>query len=187
MPRQQSLPTWFALNGCNDITASGINDVRTGEPINAGGLGAGDFFEVTEKEANDLSWPQIGTLHSGQYRRVQIHENATDAEIDKGKLVFLVTLLVPEVNVLTTLNHGVPNIVRGVVLNDVTPGNWCFVQELGIASVYVSGTVAAGGGITVGTSGNAAPGTTNLIGHALQARTGAGLVLALLDLPLVQG
>src|SRR5215475_10835127 len=65
MPLQQIITTWFALNGSNDESPSGVNDLRTGAPQFVGGLNIGDYFDLTEQEANEHSWTQIGILHAG--------------------------------------------------------------------------------------------------------------------------
>ena len=48
MPLQQALPTWLAINNCNFTSQSGQTDPVTGQPYNAGGLNAGDYFDLTQ-------------------------------------------------------------------------------------------------------------------------------------------
>ena len=187
MPLQQIITTWFALNGSNDDSPSGVADLRTGAAVFAGGLNAGDYFDLTEQEANEHSYDQIGILHAGRYRRVQLSPQATVANQGVGKLGFMPTLLVPELNIVTTQDLGVAAGRIVVFLNVVDPGKYCFVQELGIATVNLSGAVAAAGPVSVGAAGIAAPGSTSPIGYALGAVTAAGPGLVLLNLPVVQG
>jgi hypothetical protein len=187
MPLQQILPTWFAINACNDISPSGLNDNRTKAPLFAGGLNVGDYFDLTEQEAREHSFETTGILHAGRYRRVKVHEQANAVELAKGHLGFMPTVAVPDLNTVTSLGHGVAHGRIVVMLNTIDPGNYGFIQELGIASVHVVGTVAIGGPVSVGLLGTAIPGTTAEIGRGLQAHTGSGTTLVLLDLPVVQG
>jgi len=143
MPLQQIIPTWLALNGCNDTSASGISSLRTGEPVNAGGLALGDHFDLTEQEANSLSDLNTGLLHSGRYRRIQVHEGATAVNVRPGMLGGRVTSLIPELNILTTLDQSYVGTRRVVVfLNTIDPGNYGFVQELGITMVMCGSILA---------------------------------------------
>lgn len=84
MPLQPIVPTWLAINACNDASASGFVDLRTGQPVNAGGLNLGDYFDLTELQANQNSYKAQGLLHWGRYRRVQIDPNATAANVAQG-------------------------------------------------------------------------------------------------------
>jgi hypothetical protein len=79
----------LAWNNANFPTASGIQDLRTGQDFPAGGLNLGDFFEATEKEANSASAANIGLLHSGQYRLVQVDSGATVANVKTGTVGYL--------------------------------------------------------------------------------------------------
>jgi hypothetical protein len=190
MPLQQIIPTWFAINGCNDISPSGLNDNRTKAPVFAGGLNQGDYFDLTEQEAAEHSYTQTGLLHAGRYRRVKIDENATPAQITRGRLAFMPTLLAPNLNVVTSYDHGIHQGRIVVMLNVIDPGNYGFVQELGVASVYTSGTIAIAGRVGVGTNGAGQAGGESAggtIGYALQAHSGAGIGLVILELPTLQG
>src|SRR5215469_14685371 len=89
MPKQQILPTWLAWNNANFPTASGIQDLRTGQDFPAGGLNLGDFFEATEREANQCSALNIGLLHSGQYRLLRVDSGATAANVKTGTVGYL--------------------------------------------------------------------------------------------------
>lgn len=170
MPLQQILPTWLALNACNDTSASGITDLRTGQVVNAGGLNLGDYFDLTEKEANQLSYTTTGTLHEGRYRRVLVDSGATAANVKTGTIGLMASLaaiqgdfggtLPASSNVVTSYDQaqgGSVGLRPVVFLNTVTPGNYCFVQELGVATVLfktgLTGTATIGGVVGVTTSG----------------------------------
>ncbi len=221
MPLQQALPTWISLNNMNSASQSGQVDPITGFPYAGGGLNLGDYFDLTEQEANQLSYPTNGTLHEGRYRYVQVAANATAANIAAGRIGYLqpgqfvqnayqlaagsgmtvgtsvtlsttgggtgatqatiqvvvltastisVTVLTPgagftstpsitvtgtggsvptlvlemnaEVNLVTSADIPT-NLIRPVVfLNSITPGNYGFVQELGVATVLNPATTA---------------------------------------------
>jgi hypothetical protein len=187
MPLQPIIPTWLALNACDDISPSGQASIVTGDPIFAGGLNAGDYFDLTEREANGLSFEQNGILHSGRYRRVQLHPDANTSTTNVGQLGFMVTALIPEVNVVTSVGNGING--RFVIfLNSITPGNYGFVQEAGIATIAIGGGTGAAGaplylnGPYLQTTVSGAP-----LGYLLQAASGAGLYLAVLNFPFIQG
>jgi len=195
MPLQQIITTWFALNGSNDETASGVADLRTGAPLFVGGLNIGDYFDVTEQEANEHSWDDIGILHSGRYRRVQVHANATAANVTRGKIGFMVTSLIPEVNIVTSADAAAGGLfgVRPVVfLNQVTPGKYCFIQELGVASmlmVTAGGAIGANVGVPSGsTDGTITSAGTPVIGQLLDAGAANTQVRVLMNgVPIIQG
>ncbi|PWT93080.1 MAG: hypothetical protein C5B54_02445 [Acidobacteria bacterium] len=188
MPLQQIIPTFMALNASDDVSPSHYVNIRTGDPVFAGGLNGGDYFDLTEKEANDLSYKTNGILHSGRYRRVQIYHTATPSLVAAGLVGFMVAALAPEVNIVTTASQGLHNVRPVIFLNTVTPGNWCFIIELGIANIRMSGTGAAGADIGVTTTtGMGTAGTTPAIGKLLEASTANTTHRVLLNLPVVQG
>lgn len=171
---------------------SGMTDLRTGLPYLAGGLIKGDYFDLTEAEAQ----AQGSSLHSGRYRFVQIDPAAVAANIAQGRIGAMKSL-VQGVNFITDFSQNIgaaAGLPRGVVfINTPTPaqilaGCYLFVQEMGDASVLPSGAIAVGGGIIVGTGGQVATGTTiNLyVGAATQAGVAGTLMRCILDLPVVQ-
>lgn len=211
MPLQQILPTWLALNACNDTSASGMTDLRTLQPVNAGGLNLGDYFDVTMKEAAQASYSTNGTLYAGRYRRVLVDSGATAANVKTGTIglmpspaaigIDLGGKLPLSMNVVTSYDQGLAGGVRPVVfLNVVTPGNFCFVQELGVATVRGIATLTATaiGDVIVssGTAGlvdDATQSTTLtyaleklILGTAIDLPSNAGLFRILLLLPTVQ-
>lgn len=197
MPFQPILPTWLALNACNDTSASGFTDLRTGQELNAGGLNGGDYFDLTEKEANTNSNSATGILHEGRYRRVRVDSGATAANVKTGTIGLMATLALG-VNVVTSYDKGLNVSLRPVIfLNVVTPGNWCFIQEQGDASVLLktsltNGAPAVGDIINSTTNGlgddpTSQSSVATTLGQAMQVPVGAQLVRVLIDLPLIQG
>jgi|SRR5208282_3487538 len=143
MPWNQSVTTYFALNAANDTSPSGLTDIITGQPIYIPDLDLGVYFDLTTAEAAQLSQTSVRTLNSGRYRRIKVDSGATAANVKTGTIGIMPSLAVvgnttPECNVVTSYDQGIGNAttVRPVVfLNAITPGNYGFVQELGIATV----------------------------------------------------
>jgi hypothetical protein len=210
MPLQQIVPTWLALNNGNDTSPSYFTDLRTGQPVMAGGLNQGDYFDVTNEEANQLSYTTNGVLYEGRYRRVKVDSGATASNVKAGTIGLMPSTAAtglapsgqrnPAVNVVTSYDQAIGSVggVRPVVfLNTVTPGNYCFVQELGTATVLGGATLqkatpAIGDLIEVTTLGVAQDPTTQtmgplFIGKAVTLPAAAAKFIVLLDLPVVQG
>lgn len=141
MPLQQILPTWLALNAANDTSPTYIQDLRTGVPIYAGGLNLGDYFELTEAEANGLSQTSVGTLHAGRYRRVLVDSGATASNVKTGTIGLMGAGMQPQLNRVTSYDKGIVGAHPCVFLNAITPGNYGYVQELGIASILCGATI----------------------------------------------
>lgn len=177
MPFQPILPTWLAINSCNDASASGFTDLRTGLPVNAGGLNLGDYFDLTNQEAQRASYTTNGLLYAGRYRRVQVDSGATAANVKTGTIGLMPSLAAigqdigkiggvnpPSMNVVTSWDQSIGGggkAVRPVVfLNAITPGNFGFVQELGVASVLgkngLTAATPAIGDVIIGTTGGLA-------------------------------
>lgn len=148
MPLQQILPTWLALNGCNDTSPTGMADVRQGTPYFAGGLNLGDYFDTTEQEANAASNTSVGILHAGRYRRVQVDSGATAGNVKTGTIGYMVAGGQPQLNLVTSADKGIVGAHPVVFLNTVTPGNYCFVQELGVANCLCGSTITKSGPAT---------------------------------------
>ena len=127
MPFQQALPTWVSLNNVNSVSQSGNSDPVTGFPYAGGGLNLGDYFDLTEQEANQLSYTTNGILHAGRYRYVQVAANATAANVKAGTVGYLQP---------GTFVQSVQQLVAG---SGMTVG------------ATVTGTTAAGGGTTQAT------------------------------------
>src|SRR5258706_4952742 len=149
MPLQQIVPTWLALNAADDASPSYFSDLRLQIPVLAGGLNNGDYFDLTNEEANQLSYPTNGMLYEGRYRRVKVDSGATASNVKTGTIGLMPSLAVitalnpagaknPPVNIVTSYDQTIGNApgMRPVVfLNSITPGNYGFVQELWTASV----------------------------------------------------
>jgi hypothetical protein len=274
MPLLQTLFTGQALNQANFPSPAAFTDIRTGQPVYSGGLNLGDYFDLTDQEAYNLSNIQVGRLFGGRYRFVGVDLNATQANVGTG----LVGAFVPgsQVQQAVTLTPGsgqtagsyqlqatggggsgaaiqvlvnaagtvtsqpillsaglgytstptftlaaggtpatfaaqmtassnfltsydkasAADLIRGVFLNPITPGNFGFIQELGVASVLGNATIgsatvgalvnAAAGG-TVGTAVGTGSPTGLTLGKALDLPVASALFRALLTLPVLQG
>ncbi|SRR6266436_955643 len=158
MPLQQALPAWVVLNGANDTSASGMADVYTGFPYNAGGLNLGDYFDCTSLEAFRNCRPSTGILYAGRYRRIQVDSGATAANVKTGTIGLIPSQaavsqdigniggqLPVSMNVVTSYDKSIGGggkpIRPFVFLNVITPGNFGWVQELGVASVLATTTL----------------------------------------------
>jgi hypothetical protein len=211
MPFNPTLPTWLAINACNDTSPTGLTDLRTGNPQYGGALVLGDYFDLTNGEAAKASYSTNGTLYSGRYRRVLVDSGATAANVKTGTIGIMSSLAAvqadfgggaaaPSMNVVTSYDQGIGSVsvVRPVVfLNAITPGNYGFVQELGVATVLgktglTKATPAVGDLINSATSGLVDDPTTQTpvlasIGLALDLPKSAGLFRILLQyVPIVQ-
>ena len=148
MPFQPILPIFsVAINGCNDTSASGFTDLRTGQPVNAGGLNAGDYFDLDEATANTLSNVTNGTLHAGRYRRVQVDSGATASNVKTGTVGYMLAGGQPQLNLITSYDKAIVGAHPVVFLNSITPGNWGFVQEIagGVATVLCGASLSKSG------------------------------------------
>lgn len=206
MPKQQALPAWVVLNVANDVSPSGMADVYTGQPYMAGGLNVGDYFDLAAKEAFRNCKPSVGVLYYGRYRRILVDPSSTPANIKTGSIGFMSPPADAAVafgkigganpitaNIISDYAHALDAHLRPVVfLNAITPGNYGWVQELGVASVLGDAGITAGAiGATVSASattglavitGGAAP-----LGVAIDVPT-AGVVFRILmqGVPVVQ-
>ena len=175
----------------------------------AGGLNVGDYFDLTEEEANNLSNSSVGTLHAGRYRYVQIDSGATLANIATGTVGLMRNTTggsySSAVNYVTTYDQAntylSDSLPRKVVFicpvtsgQTLTTGVCAFVQENGIANVYVktnsSGAIGgplnvASGGVTANSAATAE--TQATVGIALATPSAAALCLAQLVAPAFQG
>lgn len=89
MPLTPSLPTWAAWNNANFTSPTGLTDMSTGQPVAAGGLNLGDYFDATNEEAANASYSVNGTLYAGRYRLVQVDSSATAANVKTGTVGYL--------------------------------------------------------------------------------------------------
>lgn len=145
MPQTQTLATWLALNGANDTSPSYNVDLRTGNPVYGGALNLGDYFDLTNNEALSMSQTSVGTLYAGRYRRVQVDSGATSSNVKTGTIGLMVAGGQPQMNLVTSYDKGIVGAHAVVFLNAITPGNYGFVQELGIASILCGATLTKSG------------------------------------------
>jgi len=89
MPLTPSLPTWAAWNNANFTSPTGLTDSASGQPIAAGGLNLGEYFDATNGEAANASYGANGTLYAGRYRLVQVDSGATAANVKTGTVGYL--------------------------------------------------------------------------------------------------
>lgn len=89
MPLTPSLPTWLAWNNANFTSPTGLTDMATGQPVAAGGLNLGDYFDATNQEAANASYATNGKLYAGRYRLVQVDSGATAANVKTGTVGYL--------------------------------------------------------------------------------------------------
>jgi len=196
MPLNQSITTWLALNACNDTSESGVTDPVTGQTMFIPDLYAGVYFDLTEAEANALSYTTNGTLHAGRYRRVQVDSGATAANVKVGTVGNMNCAIAPlTFNIVTSadVNTAWNGLHPVVFLNTVTPGNWCFVQELGLATVLGAANVGTTtvGQIEVVTTGgvvtSSATFTVATVGLSVENSQNSKLFKVIMDVPAVQG
>jgi hypothetical protein len=188
MPFNPTTPTNFALNGCNDTTESGIASLRTNAPQYAGLVG-GDYFDLTNSEAKMLSWTTptgqapvtgqpVGILYAGRYRRVQVDSAATANLVAQGYIGLMPAGEQPTANITTSYDKGIVGAKVVVFLNTVTPGNWCFVQELGFATVLFGSTIQKASPNTGDLIDMATGGVANDLTAQVYATTSLGLALS---------
>lgn len=140
MPRIQAITDWFAVNGCNDTSVSGITDRTTGVVQYIGDLDYGVWFDMTEFEANNNSFTTTGLLHFGRYRRVQVAAGATAGNVKLGTLAF--ANAGPSVQGVTILTAG----------SGQTPGTYTVASSGGGGTgATIQVVIAAGGTLTVAT------------------------------------
>jgi hypothetical protein len=197
MPFQPIIPTWLAVNNSNDTSPSSFTDPRTLQPVYAGGLNLGDFFDLTEQEANALSYLTNGTLHAGRYRRVQVDSGATASNVKTGTIGYMVAGGQPQLNLITSYDKSIVGVHPVVFLNTVTPGNYTFVQEAGIAVCLCGTSITKSGPATGDIANSAATGVVddptsqtpiiNTLGIFLDPPNPNTLVRVYLDAPFVGG
>jgi len=172
---------------------SGMTDLRTGLPYYAGGLIVGDYFDLTEAEAQAQSL----NLHEGRYRFVQIDSTATASNIVRGSIGFMKTLALG-VNFITSADKALSINVRPVVFltplssAQVSAGAYVFIQEAGDAFVtaktsLTNASPAVGDIINATSTGLVDDPTTQnwtgaSIGEATQLPTGGGQFRVLLNI-----
>ena len=196
MPLKRGLPTWMCLNAANDASESGQSDLRTGAPQYAG-LNLNDYFDLTEAEANALSYIITGTLHAGRYRRIQVDSSATLAYVKPGYVGGMLQGGQPKMGLITTFDKMISGAHLVVFLNAITPGNYGFVQELGVANLLCGSSITKAAPNTGDLMFAVATGVVDdptsqswtqlLMGIALDPPSPNTMIRCLLDLPTYQG
>ena len=206
MPLNQAPTTLLAINGCNDTSESGVTDRTLGNMENYGDQLKGLYYDLTNGEAALASQTSVGTLYAGRYRRVQVDSGATAANVKTGTIGLMASLAAviadgdssgkPTVNIVTSYDQSIGSAngvgVRPVVfLNPITPGNFGYVQELGIASVLGGATLqkaapAVGDWIDMATAGvvndlTAQAVATTTVGRAIDLPKALGTFRVLLS------
>jgi hypothetical protein len=173
MPNLQSLPTWGAWNNANFTSPTGLTDPDSGQPVAAGGLNLGDFFDATNEEAANASFGVNGILYSGRYRLVLVDSGATAANVKTGTVGYM-------------LAGGLSGVVRSVVITTAgtgaTNGTYTIAANAGTGTGAVIQVVVAGGAITSVSVLNGGFGYTTVPTFTLTATgTTGGVVAAQLD------
>jgi len=175
MPLTPSLPTWLAWNNANFTSASGLTDAYTGQPVNAGGLNLGDYFDATNGEASNASYATNGKLYAGRYRLVQVDSGATAANVKTGTVGYLRA-------------GGTTGAVSGVIITNAgtgaTAGTYPIAASFGAGGTgaIIQVVVASSGLITSVSVLNSGYGYTSVPTFSLTATgTTAGAVAAQLD------
>lgn len=139
------------MNNTNLPTPNAFTEPITGLPIPGSGLVLGDIMTVTPKEANMLATqpgkPSAFPLYEGDYQFVGLDAAATVANVGVGKVAYLLSNARGNLVVTDGSHAANQNLITGVFINALTPGNYGWVQIAGRASVFFP---AAGG--TVGDS-----------------------------------
>jgi hypothetical protein len=147
MPFQAALPTWLAINNMNSAYDSGQGDSVTGFPYEAGGLGVGDYFDLTTSEAFNASYTTNGVLYSGRYRYVQVDSGATAANVKTGTVGYMRSGSSVSGVVTTNAGSGLTNGTYQIAANAGSGGGSGAIISIIVASGAIVGnpSVVSGG------------------------------------------
>jgi hypothetical protein len=175
MPLTPSLPTWLAWNNANFTSPTGLTDPDSGQPVAAGGLNLGDYFDATNGEAANASYGVNGKLYAGRYRLVQVDSGATAANVKTGTVGYLRA-------------GGLSGTVNSVVITNAgtgaTAGTYTIAASFGAGGTgaVIQVVVASTGLITAVSVLNGGYGYNSVPTFSLTATgTTAGAVAAQLD------
>jgi hypothetical protein len=138
------------LNTVNDALIGGVSGGAGGFSKFGGQLGKAVWLDAAQIAG--MFDPAVGTLHGGGYRYVRRRAADTGA-IVRGQLLYwdqtagvaASAFQVTNLATTTTLNYAS---IAGFALNDITAGNYAFIQFAGLATgLYVAsitGTAAIG-------------------------------------------
>lgn len=177
MPLQPILPIWGGLNTANSPSSTGLVDPVTNQQYNTGGLNVGDYFDLTEKEANTVSNTNVGLCHAGRYRFVQLDSGATAANVKTGTMGYL------------RAGGGIGRVASVVITNagtGATAGTYTISATAGSgggSGAVIQAIVGSGGTITSVAILNSGSGYNSVPTFSLTATgTTAGAVAAQLDI-----
>lgn len=132
------------LNSVDDALIGGVSGGSGGFSKYAGQLGK--RLVVDQSQIGLLSDAAVGTLYGGVYQYVRLSEDA-DAPV-VGEVAFWdLTEPYGAYQVTDDPSQGATDgtTLAGVFINAITPGNYGFVQVLGVASVLYTNPVTASG------------------------------------------
>ncbi len=116
-------------------------------------------FDLSEDDALKMGDVlNVGTLYGGTYQCVKFR--SADAAPKRGQIVYWDQTVAPDVYQVTT-NEGIgtgANAWAGIVINPtttptsavITPGNYCFIQTRGRASILFANPLTNPGGAAIG-------------------------------------
>jgi hypothetical protein len=199
--RLQYIPN--LLNNLNSPVPGAFVEPITGLQIPGSGLVVGDTMSLTYFEATQLA-TQPGTispfpLYEGDYQFVHLHSAATASLCQRGNVAYFRALAPPMSGgnmgtlpiagnwEVTDGSHALnANLVTGIFLNAITPGNFGFIQTGGRASVLMAGAGTVGQAVNAtAATGNGTPGATAgpaLLGYLLNAATTGAIAQVKLQL-----
>lgn len=146
------------------ISPTGLTDIRTGLTELGGGLNVGDFFDLTDAEAQ--SWSP--NLYGGRYRFVQLSTAATAANVVQGKPCGIAAPTT--VGRVATATVGSGQTAGTYLVNSSTSG--------GTAVAVAQVVVGAGGTITSATLVQPGAGFTSTPTFTVAAGGTPGTILA---------
>jgi hypothetical protein len=174
MPLTPSLPTWLAWNNANFTSPTGLTDPSSGQPVAAGGLNLGAYFNATNSEAANASYATNGILYSGRYRLVQVDSGATAANVKTGTIGYI--------------RQGGSGVVKSVIITNAgtgaTAGTYTVAASAGGGGTgaIIQVVVGSGGTITAVSVLNGGNGYNSVPTFSLTATsTSGGVVAAQLD------
>jgi hypothetical protein len=170
MPAIQALPTWLAWNNANFTSPTGITDLATGQPISAGGLNLGDYFDATNGEAASASYTTNGLLFAGRYRLVYVDSNATAANVKTGTVGYLLAGSTVKSAIITAAGSGQTNGTYAIAANFGGGGTGAIIT-----------IVISGGAITSAVVTNGGYGYTSTPTFTVSEGGSAGTIVAQMD------
>jgi len=140
------------LNNTNDAIIGGNSSGAAGSSRFAGQLGCHVWFGPNQ--IAQMTDTTVGTLYPGRFRYVRIRATDDDSPaLTPGKLVFWDTTItnwqakyqVTRDENLSSVDNAV--MIAGVYLGGIEPGNYGFIQDLGMVDVRFRSVLTAAGAI----------------------------------------